>query len=801
MRKKIALILILCLVLCCSLTISVACNQNNSQNTNTPSQFNEDADLSVDMKAVRFDADNYDITNGTRVNANGKASYFIVGKAPNGVSVSDSGVFTVSASVPNGTQVLLGAKSGGVCTDTAVCTVVADVERPTLEFSNLSDFLVGGDNAEAFATPGYAVSYSLKDEYTGIKINSVSGKVTYTEAVEDDTHFTVVASSHGASVEKEFITAVGNYVTIDNGSVVAELGVGLDIDFTLNFGTNQNAEAEGVLGVMRGRNRLNANTDYTYDSATHTLTITPEYASTLSMGTNLFRIFTAKNAVTVQVKIAKYITTADELAAINDSQENLRGCYVLACDLDLSNYLSFGGAGYNAGNRWLPLGVYHDVIDGTATDWAFAGEFDGNGHVISGLSITRSDSYAFNSGLFGCIAASGTVKNLGVKGFNSVKSFSGGMVGYNLGKVYDCWAEVDLTADGCRILGGFVGKNEGTITNCYSLGKATGESSVGSFCGQNLGVISNCYAVQNGAYNFVADGSAQNSALAASKDDLAKLNYSSWANWNWTNGTLPTLPTIELRYPLRSVVVHNTETSLTRGDTLQLKVTTNPQSAAEGGLTYEILDPNGATVTQSGLLSVRNAQAGEYVTVRITCGAVYADYTVWVYAKPNLDETEFVNTEDVMCADSHYRVSCQVLPLAANQQVTYSIKNAPYGVTIDGDVVSVAPDVTNGSFTLVATLANGDTVEKTITVVGDTVLDSVQLDRNNLATSNVQLTLPHSGLTVTAVKIFGKAVEYQVSGNTVVIKGSQFEKYGNEPVSVLIQSDDGAKFRAIVTIV
>lgn len=794
MRKRIILLLILCMVLCCSLVLAVACNGGTQNPTSS-----DDASLAVDDNAVRFDADDYEVVNGTRVTANGKASYFIVGKAPQGVSVSDNGTFTIATTVPNGIQVLLGAKVGDVCTDTTVCTVVAEVEAPELEITNLSDYLISGDSAEAVATPAYSIAYTLKQDYVGIKINSVTGKVSFTEAVSDGTPFTVVASSHGASVEKNFVAAVGNYVTVQKSELIAELGVGLDISFTLDFGANADAESQGVLGVTRGHSRLNAGTDYIYDAAAKTLTITPQYASGLGMGTNLLRIVTAKNAVAVQVKIAKYITGAEELAEINDSQENLRGFYVLACDIDLTNYLAVGGKGYNTGNRWLPIGVYHDVTDGTATDWAFAGEFDGNGHTISSLSVTRSDVYAFNSGLFGCIAASGVVKNLGVTGFNTVKSFSGGMVGYNLGKVYDCWANVDISAEGCRILGGFVGKNEGTVKNCYSLGKATGENSVGSFCGQNLGVITDCYAVQNKSTSFVADGSANNSALASDAANLAKMDYSSWTNWNWANGSLPTLPSVELRYPLKAVVVHNKETHLTRGDTLQLEVTTNPQSAATGGLTYEVIAGNGATVTSDGLLSVRNAQAGESVTVRIACGEVYTDYTVWVYAKPNLSQTTFEDTEDTMYADCHYRVKCEVLPATANQQVIYSLSGAPQGVTIKNDVISIDANVESGTFTLVATLASGDKVEKQITVVGDTLLDPVELDRDNL--SDVKLVLPQNGLTVTSVKIFGKATEFSVNGNTVVISGSQFAKYGNEPISVLIQTESGAKFRATVQIV
>ena len=89
----------------------------------------------------------------------------------------------------------------------------------------------------------------------------------------------------------------------------------------------------------------------------------------------------------------------------------------------------------------------------------YSGTFDGCGHTISGLNFSSA-----SSGLFA--QNSGTIKNLGI-------------------------AEATI-AEGAN--GNLCQTNEGTIKNCFFMGKTTGSSqSAGGICQTNNGTITNCY--------------------------------------------------------------------------------------------------------------------------------------------------------------------------------------------------------------------------------------------------------------------------------------------------------------------
>ena len=77
-----------------------------------------------------------------------------------------------------------------------------------------------------------------------------------------------------------------------------------------------------------------------------------------------------------------------------------------------------------------------------------ASVFDGNGNTISGFTYTaRSTNYI---GVFGNISDAGIVKNVSL---------------------------VDVNVIGNQYVGGLVGYNDGSISNCYSTGSVSGSSS------------------------------------------------------------------------------------------------------------------------------------------------------------------------------------------------------------------------------------------------------------------------------------------------------------------------------------
>ena len=118
-------------------------------------------------------------------------------------------------------------------------------------------------------------------------------------------------------------------------------------------------------------------------------------------------------------------------------------------------------------------------IDLTGTDFVpiptFGGTFEGQGHTISGLSLTGSGNVR---GLFRYIQPSGVVRDLSVEGWidpTDRKNTLGGIAGSNQGLLSNC--SFHGTVRGADYIGGLVGTNESTgqIINYTFSGAVTGE--------------------------------------------------------------------------------------------------------------------------------------------------------------------------------------------------------------------------------------------------------------------------------------------------------------------------------------
>jgi hypothetical protein len=123
----------------------------------------------------------------------------------------------------------------------------------------------------------------------------------------------------------------------------------------------------------------------------------------------------------------------------------------------------------------------------------FYGEFDGNSHKISHLTITGG-SYL---GLFGQLGSGAKISNLGLVDVNITGSndYVGGLVGTNSGNVTRCYSTGVVNGDGH--VGGLVGKNYGHVIVCYSTGMVSGNRCVGGLVGSNDGRVLNCYSTDS----------------------------------------------------------------------------------------------------------------------------------------------------------------------------------------------------------------------------------------------------------------------------------------------------------------
>ncbi len=127
---------------------------------------------------------------------------------------------------------------------------------------------------------------------------------------------------------------------------------------------------------------------------------------------------------------------------------------------------------------------------------SFRGTFNGGDYEVSGLYINQSGSNY--QGLFGYISGA-TIKNLGVSGSVTGKSFVGGVVGcnYSSSTVENCYNSCSVEGSSYYV-GGVVGRNDSssTVENCYNSGTVKGDSnSVGGVVGYNYtsSTVENCY--------------------------------------------------------------------------------------------------------------------------------------------------------------------------------------------------------------------------------------------------------------------------------------------------------------------
>jgi hypothetical protein len=161
----------------------------------------------------------------------------------------------------------------------------------------------------------------------------------------------------------------------------------------------------------------------------------------------------------------------EDAADLDAVRNNLAAHYNLANNIDLTSYLSFGGAGYAKWGiaGWQPIG------NGTVGN-LFYGSFNGAGYKVTGLWINRPNETCV--GLFGYITGA-IFSNLGVETAigNSVvgDQYVGGAIGY---------------------IAGFSGGSN--VTNSYFTGTVIGNARVGGFTGySDYSTISGCYSTGN----------------------------------------------------------------------------------------------------------------------------------------------------------------------------------------------------------------------------------------------------------------------------------------------------------------
>ncbi len=765
---------------------------------------------------ISFEKTEYDIHSGDKVTIaqNYKdVTYSFVDLTLEGVNLdSKSGQITYT-NIPNNSQVLYTATAGQYMADPVVLNLLSDVEVPQLSFVDLPDYICDGNIIYATSSTNSAIAYSIKQRVEGVSINTTTGQIKLTNAAVDGAEFTVVISSHGATNEKTFKVGKSHLVKSLNEKQVTEQNNKTALCFNLDFSDSDLGTKE-VRNLISSRHVLGSDS-YVFDATRSRLTVKKEALASFSLGENVLTIVTNKNMINVTVIVAnKIVKTVEDIVSINDSIENLSGYYVLGNDIDLTSYLSPGGKGYDGGKGWTPIGIYHDVTDGTAFNETFKGTFDGNGHIISGYKVNRKDTLGFNSGLFGYIYNLGTVKNLGLvsSNDNTTASFAGAIAGFNEGKIINCWTDVNVSNDyggtDYRIIGGFVGRNSGTIEGCYALGKVQGETQIGAFVGLNEGTIQHCYATKEGYEVFTTGSDPTNCTLFDTKADLIAHKAEMVLDekyWDFSGDSYPTLKNdIEFFYPFSIDLITN-DNEFVKGEQIPYEIKLYPTNLEVEFLPSVSVTTDDTNTTISGGKIISSASSKPVVNVKasINEGGLYLE---------DIEELKFFDaTQSVVINNNfinnrvepgeRYALSAVVSPAGANQNVRWSISKNLEGVSIDGQYLVLDESAANNSDLTFDLIANSsgitDSLELTISIPNylTTPLQVIYADDTK------NLTYDLDGVNMSGAKLYldGNQIEFSMSGSIMTINKDLIKSKPNENVGFKLLLSNGDVYRFYAT--
>ena len=228
------------------------------------------------------------------------------------------------------------------------------------------------------------------------------------------------------------------------------------------------------------------------------------------------------------------VYNADGLMAWAEAaQSDLSFNCTLTADIDLTD------------ETWTPIG------SGFGPDNGYQGTFDGQGHSITGLTITTNTTDGENAALFDGIGSDGTVKNLQVEVNYTVQQngAAGGIAYSNYGTITACSVKGDITANSGAV-GGIAVSNldTGIITACWYNGQLK-ERNIGGIVSNNNNTVTACYWGGNAGQgvNNNMGGTVDATKVEGTttwQDAVEGMNAALTGNdYQWTSGTdgLPVL--------------------------------------------------------------------------------------------------------------------------------------------------------------------------------------------------------------------------------------------------------------------
>lgn len=759
-----------------------------SQNSYTFEQLSYSYSVTINYRIVTSKTLTYSIKGGS-----GTLSAQVVGNAAASGKVSSGGKVQMYQDValtvtPGAGEQLNGWLVNGVLENSNAKTKVVNMNKNTVVQAVI-------ETKPTVKNPAYALTMNA-DHTTSLAGNSVADDadgdtLTFT-AIEDDVStdpkVATVKLGSGMDNGKLLVTSVSAGSTNVKAKVSDDSGNSILVTIPITVSNNSQTvpTLTGVMnsayGVDDGKiTGLDSAATYCYksDGETDYHTVTGKTEITGLTPGKYMVYCPAKTGYTESAKVTVTVESNDfaggtgtaedpyriTMAGMLDKVRNhMDDCFILMNDIDMTDYLSAKGDGYNSGQGFIPIGRENS---GTAS---FFGTFDGNGRKITGLAInqpevtTSAEKTKQNYvGLFANINTTGVVKNLSVDvTISAYGNYVGAIAGQSWGTISQCYATGQITGIQNSYVGGLVGTCLGKIVNCYSTADISGYTGFAGLVGylgiydkglysQQIGTITTSYSISKFTFPWGTNGLTAG-GLVAEMDADARIN-NSWAYMTYTNSYNPvssytynrvnevsTLDILKSKnfyqnstyykwdfdniwsiedgqgYPqlrtssyVDSITLNKTEAALVVGGTETLTATVAPDDAANQNVYWTTSDARIAEVDQNG--TVTAVSAGTAVITASACdgSGVTATCTVTVSA-PEANDIRLSQTTE-------YTFAGQTEGYNALTPLSVTITST--GKQATGDLTVTVTGTNAGSFTLstasISSISSGGTDSFTVT--------------------------------------------------------------------------------------
>lgn len=239
---------------------------------------------------------------------------------------------------------------------------------------------------------------------------------------------------------------------------------------------------------------------------------------------------------------SEYSTTITNLHQLQLVQMDLNADYKLAADIDATR-----ASGAIAAGMWRSAGFVPIGTDGAGLILnggnGFNGTFDGQGHMIANLKISRVS--AQSTGLFGFAGSASMIRSVTLSGNGSVRGDrnTGALVGHLLGSVSNASSTIAVSSSDYHV-GGLIGESSGSVVNSSAHGSVSGDGDVGGLVGENNGLVVSSFATgtvtasSGAAGGLVGDNNADIHSSYATGNISGRTEAGGLAGVN--NGTIDT---------------------------------------------------------------------------------------------------------------------------------------------------------------------------------------------------------------------------------------------------------------------